>query len=200
VLLPKVREQRKSPVSGTEKETLQIPKLAVLTALLTTALLTTLAGLLIRLLLLLAGLLLPAAALLATLAALLVLLVALIGHSIYSFAELEDNHHCDRTFLRRHNGEMAFITKDRQVMKISSGKAAANERRYPYIVQLTVPGRLLDIGLSRRIIDFHKARHVQLRHGRTIPKKRQNETCYRWCFSDHETARAFIEQFGGTTI
>jgi hypothetical protein len=52
-----------------------------LTALLSAALLTTLAWLLVRLLLLLAGLL-PAAALLATLAALLVLLIALIGHQI----------------------------------------------------------------------------------------------------------------------
>jgi hypothetical protein len=51
-----------------------------LTALLAAALLTPLAGLLVRLLLLLAGLLLPTAALLPTSAALLVLLFVLIRH------------------------------------------------------------------------------------------------------------------------
>jgi hypothetical protein len=52
-----------------------------LTALLTTALLTTLAGLLVRLLLLLAGFL-TATALLAPLATLLILLIALIRYQI----------------------------------------------------------------------------------------------------------------------
>jgi hypothetical protein len=49
--------------------------------------------------------------------------------------------------------------------------------------------------LSRRIMELHKSRHIQPRHGRTI--FRQGQTYYRWCFSDLATARGFLEQFGG---
>jgi len=46
-----------------------------------------------------------------------------------------------------------------------------NESKYPHIVAIAVAGEGLDIGLSRRIMDFHKTRHVQPRHGRSaIPK------------------------------
>jgi hypothetical protein len=83
--------------------------------------------------------------------------------------------------------------------QISSGKAAENERKYPYIVAIAVAGKGLDIGLSRRIMAFHNARHIQPRHGRSaIPKRGVGEANYRWCFSDLETARSFVEQFGGT--
>ena len=55
--------------------------------------------------------------------------------------------------------------------QISSGKAATNEQEYPCIVAIVIAGIGLDIGLSRRIIVFHKTRHIQLRHGRsTIPR------------------------------
>jgi hypothetical protein len=81
--------------------------------------------------------------------------------------------------------------------QISTGKAAENERKYPYIVAIAIAGKGLDIGLSRQIMAFHKTRHIQPRHGRsTIP--REGEANYRWCFSDLETARSFVEQFGGT--
>ncbi len=84
---------------------------------------------------------------------------------------------------------------ERDMRQISSGKAAENERKYPYIVA----GKGLDIGLNRRIMAFHNARHIQPRHGRSaIPKGREGEANYRWCFSDLETARSFVEQFGGT--
>jgi hypothetical protein len=53
----------------------------------------------------------------------------------------------------------------------------------------------LDIALSRQIMEFHKSRHLQLRHGRTISK--YGDTYYRWCFADLITALAFVEQFGG---
>jgi hypothetical protein len=52
--------------------------------------------------------------------------------------------------------------------------------------------------LSRRIIDFHKVRQIQPRHGRSTILKRKDKTYYRWCFSDLKTAQSFIEQFGGT--
>jgi hypothetical protein len=55
--------------------------------------------------------------------------------------------------------------------QISSGKAATNEQEYPCIVAIAIAGKGLDIGLSRRIIVFHKTRHIELRHGRsTIPR------------------------------
>jgi hypothetical protein len=37
-----------------------------------------------------------------------------------------------------------------------SGKARTNERKYPYIVELSVPLAGLDIELSRQITTFHK--------------------------------------------
>lgn len=83
---------------------------------------------------------------------------------------------------------------------IKSGKAAANERKYPHIVALSVTGPGLDIGLSRQIVDFHNARHIQPRHGRSALPKPGIEAQYRWCFSDLETAQSFAEQFGGMTI
>jgi hypothetical protein len=81
--------------------------------------------------------------------------------------------------------------------QISRGKTAENERKYPYVVAIAVVGKGLDIGLSRRIVDFHNARHVELRHGRTQAST-EGETVYRWFFSDLEAAHAFIENFGGS--
>jgi hypothetical protein len=78
------------------------------------------------------------------------------------------------------------------------GRPLTNEIKYPYIVELAVTGKSLGVALSRRVIDFHKARQIQPRHGRCTILKRKGKTHYRWCFSDIETARAFIGQFGGT--
>jgi len=46
-----------------------------------------------------------------------------------------------------------------------------------------------------QIMEFHKSRYIQLRHGRTI--LRDGENYYRWCFADLMTALAFVERFGG---
>ena len=75
------------------------------------------------------------------------------------------------------------------------GKAVANERKYPFIVEVPVATNGLDVELNRQIIGFHKSHHVRFRLGRTI--WRDEQRYYRWCFSDLETARAFVEQFGG---
>jgi len=76
-----------------------------------------------------------------------------------------------------------------------------NESKYPHIVAIAVAGEGLDIGLSRRIMDFHKTRHVQPRHGRSaIPKGGVGEAYYRWCFSDLETAQSFVNEFGRAII
>jgi hypothetical protein len=80
----------------------------------------------------------------------------------------------------------------------SSYKARRNETKYPYIAELPASMRGLDVALSRRIFQFHRTRHVQPRHGRTVLKEGQFH--YRWCFSDLPTARAFIEEFGGSLL
>jgi len=77
-----------------------------------------------------------------------------------------------------------------------SSKAAANECKFPNIVELVVASDELDVALNRCIIDFHTARHIKPRHGQRIIK--DGELYYRWCFSDLTTARDFIERFGGT--
>jgi hypothetical protein len=76
-----------------------------------------------------------------------------------------------------------------------AGKAAANERKYPFIVEVPVAANGLDVELNRQIVAFHKSRGIPPRFGRTVWRNEQR--CYRWCFSDLETARAFVEQFGG---
>jgi hypothetical protein len=70
-----------------------------------------------------------------------------------------------------------------------------NEGKYPYIAELPASVGGLDVALSRQVIQFHKTRHVQLRHGGTILK--EGRFYYRWCFSDLQMAHAFIEEFGG---
>jgi hypothetical protein len=76
-----------------------------------------------------------------------------------------------------------------------SAKAAANESKYPNIVELAVDGDGLDVTLGRRILNFHKSRHIQPHYVRKSIRQRQ--MFYRWCFFDLATAHDFIEQFGG---
>ena len=73
-------------------------------------------------------------------------------------------------------------------------KATANESKYPYIVELVVDGDKLDVEFSRRMMDFHRSRKIQARHGRRFV--REGQICFRWCFSELVTAQAFMEQFG----
>jgi len=76
------------------------------------------------------------------------------------------------------------------------GKAVANERKYPFIVEVPVAANGLDVELNNQIVGFHKSHHIPPRFGQTIWRNEQHY--YRWCFSDSATARAFVEQFGGT--
>jgi hypothetical protein len=76
----------------------------------------------------------------------------------------------------------------------NSGRAIANERKYPYIVELSAPNEELNFELSRRIMNFHKSRKILARHGRTILREGHY---FRWCFSDMATAGEFMEEFGG---
>jgi hypothetical protein len=78
------------------------------------------------------------------------------------------------------------------MIKRRGNRTLANEKKYPNIVELSVPQDGLEIGLSRRIIEFHKSRQIRPRHGRQIAKGKS-----RWCFADLGTACDFIDQFGG---
>jgi hypothetical protein len=80
----------------------------------------------------------------------------------------------------------------------TKGKAFANESKYPYIAELFVDDDELDVELSRRMMDFHRSRKIQTRHGRIIV--REGQVYFRWCFSDLATAHAFMEQFGGEVL
>ena len=82
-----------------------------------------------------------------------------------------------------------------QDFKHRAGKPVTNERTCPYHVGIPVAAAGLDVALSRQIMQFHKSRDIQLRHGRT--NFRYGEIYYRWCFPDLATARDFHEQFGG---
>jgi hypothetical protein len=75
------------------------------------------------------------------------------------------------------------------------GKAVANERKYPFIVEVPVAATGLDVELNRQIVAFHKSRRIAPLFGRTIWRNKQRY--FRWCFSDFDTARGFVEQFGG---
>ena len=44
-----------------------------------------------------------------------------------------------------------------------SGKAVANESKYPYIVELFVPADELGVKFSRHMMDFHGLRKIQTR-------------------------------------
>jgi hypothetical protein len=79
-----------------------------------------------------------------------------------------------------------------------SGKAVANEQRYPYIVELIVADDKLDVEVSRRMMNFHRSRKIQARYGRRII--REGQVYYRWCFSDSDTTNTFKEQFGGEVL
>jgi hypothetical protein len=88
-----------------------------------------------------------------------------------------------------------------RLIRNGSGRPLANERKYPYIVSIAIAGKGLDIGLSRRIMDFHNARHIQSRHGRgSIRRTGEGKGYYRWCFPDLATAQSFVEQFGGKIL
>ena len=76
-----------------------------------------------------------------------------------------------------------------------SGKASTNERKHPFIIEVPVAANGLDVELNRQIVSFHNSHRIPPRFGRTIWRNERHY--YRWCFSDLETARAFVERFGG---
>jgi hypothetical protein len=90
----------------------------------------------------------------------------------------------------------ARLVRSKVVKSSPNYKASTNEINHPYIVEIAVVSDGLNIELGRRIMQFHKSRHVELRYGRRV-KLRGGQIHYGWCFSDLLIARAFAEQFGG---
>jgi hypothetical protein len=76
-----------------------------------------------------------------------------------------------------------------------AGKASTNERTHPFIIEVAVAVNGLDVALNRQIVGFHYSHRIPPRFGRTI--FRDGQSYYRWCFSDLDIARAFVEKFGG---
>jgi len=75
------------------------------------------------------------------------------------------------------------------------GKAIANELKYSFIIAVPVAANGLDVELNNQIVGFHKSRRIPPKFGRSM--FRDGQSYYRWCFADLDTARAFVEQFGG---
>jgi hypothetical protein len=90
----------------------------------------------------------------------------------------------------------AAASQGHEVTPTKGRRRSTNEENYPHIVELAIGKGGLDVELGRRILNFHKSRHIKLRHGQIILKA--DETYYRWCFSDPAIAHTFIEQFGGS--
>lgn len=80
----------------------------------------------------------------------------------------------------------------------SPGKARANERDFPHIIEIEMPANGLNVRMSREIATFHRAREIEFRFGRT---RVQNDQHYcRWCFTDPLIAGVFLERFGGARV
>src|SRR5262249_31783965 len=93
----------------------------------------------------------------------------------------------------------------RRPLQPSIGKAVTNERKCPYIVEISVADDKLDVEFSRRIMGFHRSRKIEARHGRrTVSKgqiycycvgvrgpsgKRSNEHRYRRLYDASERQR-----------
>jgi len=71
------------------------------------------------------------------------------------------------------------------------------EREFPYIVELAVPRSGLDVSLSRKVTQFHSARDIPLRFGRT--RLQDGQLFCRYCFSDPRLADRFRAQFASAT-
>jgi hypothetical protein len=79
-----------------------------------------------------------------------------------------------------------------RVVAVNMGKKI--RRRFPHIIEITIPPLGLDPQTSREIVDFHRSRNIQVRFGHAI-----KNVC-RWCFSEAATAEAFKEQFRGNYV
>jgi hypothetical protein len=83
-------------------------------------------------------------------------------------------------------------------MTFRKSKALGTERDFPHVIEIALPVNGLDVGLSREIATFHRARDIRPRFGRTRMQKAQHYC--RWCFSDPMIADAFRDRFGGACV
>jgi hypothetical protein len=75
----------------------------------------------------------------------------------------------------------------REMSFARAGKTAANEAKYPFIVEVPVAANGLNVELNGQIVGFHKSHRTRPRFGRTA--LRDGQIYYRWCFFDLATAR-----------
>jgi hypothetical protein len=75
-------------------------------------------------------------------------------------------------------------------------KALSNESIYPNIVELTVTGGGgLELEFARRIMEFHKSRYIEPRHGAELKEiKPSSRALFR------STEPAFLDQSGGSLV
>lgn len=77
-------------------------------------------------------------------------------------------------------------------------KARVAELDFPYVIEMEVPAKGLNVRLSREIGMFHCSHEIRPRFGRSRVKNDQHYC--RWCFSDPLVADAFLERFGGARV
>jgi hypothetical protein len=74
---------------------------------------------------------------------------------------------------------------------------AANQKKYPHVVELGVGSGGLDVKLNWQIMQFHKSRHIEPRHGRTIVMR--SGFIYRWCFEDLSSAHTLSNSLAASS-
>jgi len=113
------------------------------------------------------------------------------SHKLSGSAEIKSSSKMDRKGIARQ------LVRSKDILRSSFNyKVVTNEINHPYVVEIAVGSDGLNIVVSRRIMQFHKLRRVELRSGRRVTR-RGGKIYFGWCFSDLLIARAFAEQFGG---
>lgn len=80
------------------------------------------------------------------------------------------------------------------LLRMKKVAAHANEREFPFVVQVVVPDGGFDWTLNAINAWHHYSRHPQRRGRRYYEGERE---FWRWCFEGLEVAKAFRHQFGG---
>ena len=75
--------------------------------------------------------------------------------------------------------------------------AEMNERDFPFIVEMPLPGNGFGIKLHY-MYRFHHERGLLHRGG--TRQRRDDQEYVRWCFKDEATVKAFRRKFGGSLL
>jgi hypothetical protein len=94
--------------------------------------------------------------------------------------------------------QITDVQSKKRPQSFRKSKALANECDFPNIIEISLPEKGLDIGLSRKIARFHSERNIRPLFGRT--RNECDRRYGRWCFSDPLVADEFRKQFGGERV